>query len=132
MALVLALIMDKTIVVQIFIGNRYYNTIQGPATGFFPFGLVFKYLTNDGKFIHVITEVELMHILGHYKLPITLIAYSRTANKFIYNEIIQFSDNMVLRFKSFMQFIYSLIHPKEKDLIEIIYYRKGYSFCNIS
>lgn len=123
--------MDKTIVVQFFIGNRYYDTIEGPATGEFPFGKVFRYLTDDGRFTHVVPELEITNILGHYKLPMTLIAYSRTADKFIYNEIIQLADNMVLRFKSFMQFIYSLIHPEEKDLVDFNYFRKGYNFCNI-
>lgn len=123
--------MDQTILVKLYRNNVLIDSIEGGKDGFFPFGRVFRYLTDDGRFKHLMTEDHLVATLAFYKLPLSLIAFSRTANKFIYNEIIRLNDNMIPRFQRFMQFLFSILYPNDQDLFEFTYFRRNSMYCVI-
>jgi hypothetical protein len=112
--------------------RRLVHSIKGDENGLFPFKHVFDYMTCDGHFKHLMTEDALVATLSYYKLPVTLIAFSRTTNNYVYNEIVQLSERFIVRFQSFITFMYTVCHPNNTEIVEFTYFRNGRRQCVIN
>lgn len=86
----------------------------------FPFSKLFNWATNDGRFAHVVSPIDIRRVLTHYRLPVTLTVYSRTLDRYVFLPV-PLNRTLMHRFEEFVSFIYSLLNNGREIVIKSIY-----------